>query len=234
MIKLYPASSRYTADHGWLRTSHSFSFADYYDPDNTHFGVLRVLNDDVVRPGAGFGMHPHRDMEIVSVVLQGQLLHRDSRGHEETITVGEIQRMSAGTGILHSEMNPSESEEVHFLQLWFFPERKGLEPSYERIAYPTDKMNNALLPVVSQRLRGHHIARIHQDVTLYLSNLEAGAKIAFSQEKGRRIFVFVIEGELLLNGEYGLERRDSARIIGVPDLTLSSDRGARFMLIDLP
>lgn len=234
MIKLYPASSRYTADHGWLRTSHSFSFADYYDPDNVHFGVLRVLNDDVVQPGAGFGLHPHRDMEIVSIVLQGQLLHRDSYGNEETISYGEIQRMTAGTGILHSEMNPSETEEVHFLQIWFYPERKGLPPSYERIAYPTEKMNNALLPVVSQRLEGHHIARIHQDVTLYLSNMEPGAQLAFSQEEGRRIFVFVIEGELLLNDEYGLERRDSARITDVPELKLSTDRGAQFLLMDLP
>lgn len=234
MIKLYPASSRYTADHGWLRTSHSFSFADYYDPDNVHFGVLRVLNDDVVQPGAGFGLHPHRDMEIVSIVLQGQLLHRDSYGNEETISYGEIQRMTAGTGILHSEMNPSETEEVHFLQIWFYPERKGLPPSYERIAYPAEKMNNALLPVVSQRLEGHHIARIHQDVTLYLSNMEPGAQLAFSQEEGRRIFVFVIEGELLLNDEYGLERRDSARITDVPELKLSTDRGAQFLLMDLP
>lgn len=234
MIQLFPAESRYTATHGWLKSSHSFSFADYYDPNNMSFGPLRVLNDDYVAPDNGFGAHPHRDMEIVSIVLSGQLKHEDSTGGSGIIQSGEIQRMTAGTGVVHSEFNPSATEEVNFLQLWFMPERKGLTPSYEQIAYDKEAMKNSLLPVVSNRLASEQIAKIHQDLTLYLSEVEAGQRVTFTQEEGRRIFLFVLEGEVTLNGESKLSRRDSARITELPTLSIESGSGASFMLIDLP
>lgn len=234
MIKVYPAESRFTADHGWLKTSHSFSFAEYYDPDNVSFGPLRVLNDDFVTPGHGFGAHPHRDMEIVSIVLQGQLKHEDSTGGSGILSVGEIQRMTAGTGVIHSEYNPSNTEEVNFLQLWFLPEKKGLPPSYEQKAYDLNAMKNQLLPVVSNRVKAEQVAFIHQDLTLYLAELEAGKTITFEQEENRKIFLFVIEGEVTLNGQEQLHRRDSARITEQSKLRIDGNADAKFMLIDLP
>ncbi|GAB2701099.1 pirin family protein [Paenibacillus thermoaerophilus] len=232
MINVYPASSRYTADHGWLRSSFSFSFAEYYDPDNVQFGPLRVFNDDIVQGRRGFGAHPHREMEIVSVVLRGRLKHEDSTGKTAVTSWGEVQRMSAGTGIVHSEVNPGD-EEVNFLQLWFTPAVRGLEPSYEATRYDTAKLRNALLPVVSHQ-SGEGVAHIHQDLTIYLSELDAGRELTFTQPEGRRIYVFVIEGELALNGEARLGRRDAARIEQTPELKIASPSGATFMLIDLP
>lgn len=234
MITVYPAKSRYTADHGWLKTSHSFSFAEYYDPNNMNFGPLRVLNDDFVSAGHGFGAHPHREMEIVSIVLKGYLKHTDSSGGTATTTFGGVQRMSAGTGVIHSEVNPSQEEEVNFLQLWFLPEEQGLTPSYEQTNFPTEKMKNALLPVVSKHASSKEVAHIHQDLTIYLSDVEKGKDITFSQEEGRRIFLFVLEGELVLNEDTSLTRRDSARITETATLKLAAKSDAQFMLIDLP
>jgi quercetin 2,3-dioxygenase len=234
MIQVYPAQSRYYADYGWLKTYHSFSFGDYYDPNNIHFGPLRVLNDDFVAPLRGFGAHPHQEMEIVSIVLKGYLKHEDSTGHTAMTTFGGVQRMSAGTGIIHSEMNPSPTEEVNFLQLWFLPEVRGLTPSYERTTFDVAKMKNALLPVVTKNPSSPGIAHIHQDATIYLSDLEAGRELTFTQQEGRRIFFFVIEGDVALNGETTLHKRDSARITETSTLRIASENGARFMLIDLP
>ena len=233
MIKIYPAESRFTADYGWLRTSHSFSFSEYYDPNNIHFGVLRVLNDDFVKPNRGFGTHPHRDMEIVSIVLKGQLKHEDSTGGSGVLRFGEIQRMTAGTGVFHSEYNPSASEEVNFLQLWFFPEELGLTPSYEHIAFSPEGLKNQLLPIVSKRLHAPNVAYIHQDLTIYLSRLEAGKSLTFQQEPERKIFLFVIEGGVQLNGEKKLKKRDSARIQEISKLKITAVSDAFFMLIDL-
>ncbi|MCL6632174.1 MAG: pirin family protein [Alicyclobacillus herbarius] len=233
MIKVYPAESRFAADHGWLKTYHSFSFANYYDPNNTRFGPMRVLNDDTVAPETGFGPHPHREMEIVSIVLKGQLQHQDSTGTTEVIKRGEIQRMSAGTGVVHSEMNPSATEEVNFLQLWFEPNERGLTPSYEQIAYDEAKMKNALLPIVSNRSLGENVAYIHQDMTMYLSELEAAKALTYRQEPNRRIFLFVIEGDLTLNQNIPLKKRDSARITDTTELNIQTDAGAHFLLIDL-
>ncbi|MCZ8520792.1 MULTISPECIES: pirin family protein [Paenibacillus] len=232
MISIYPASSRYSADHGWLQSNFSFSFGDYYDPDNTAFGPLRVFNDDTIQGNRGFGAHPHREMEIVSVVLEGRLKHEDSTGHAAVTAFGEVQRMSAGTGIIHSEMNPGD-EPVTLLQLWFSPDRQGVEPSYETSRYDTAALKNALLPVVSCR-SGEGIAHIHQDMTIYLSELEAGRELSFEQEEGRRIYAFVMEGGITLNGEHTLARRDAARITQTPSLHIRSEQGALWMLIDLP
>ncbi|HEU4965424.1 MAG TPA: pirin family protein [Bacilli bacterium] len=233
MIQLHPAESRFTANHGWLKTSFSFSFAEYYDPRNMNFGPLRVVNDDVVQPGEGFGMHPHKEMEIVSIVLKGQLQHEDSMGHKEVIRRGEVQRMTAGTGVVHSEVNPSDTDVVNLFQLWFLPDTPGLTPSYEQIAYDTEAMTNHLLPVVAKNPPSANVAKIHQDLTLYLSALEGGRSLTFEQPAGRRIYVMVFSGDLTLNGET-LKDRDAARITDVERLEIASDNGASFMLIDLP
>ncbi|OIK11494.1 pirin family protein [Bacillus sp. MUM 116] len=233
MFDIYKAEERYIADHGWLKSNFSFSFAEYYDPANMQFGPMRVLNDDIVQPLRGFGAHPHREMEIVSIVLKGQLKHEDSTGKSAVTTYGGIQRMSAGTGVIHSEVNPSANEAVNFLQLWFMPEEYGLTPSYERTEFDPAKMENALLPVVS-KINGENVAYIHQDLTIYLSDLEAEKELTFYQEAGRRIFFFMIEGKVTLNQQYKLEKRDSARITEKQELQIKASRNARFMLIDLP
>lgn len=249
MIQVYPAQSRYYVDRDWLKSYYSFSFADYHDPENVRFGPLRVFNDDIIAPGKGFGPHPHHDMEIVTVVLKGYLKHEDSTGQAAVTTFGEIQRMSAGSGIIHSEMNPSQTEEVQLLQIWFEPEQRGLPPSYEHTRYDLAQMKNRLLPVVSRQGDHPHIARINQDLTLYLSDLEPGQQLEFVQEPGRRIFLFVIEGSLrvvpgtsdgsgsMSNDKTGiveLARRDSVRITEESRLQLHTREGARLMLIDLP
>jgi redox-sensitive bicupin YhaK (pirin superfamily) len=234
MINVYPASSRFTADHGWLKSKFSYSFAEYYDPNNLQFGSMRVLNDDWVAQGKGFGAHPHKEMEIVSIVLSGQLQHQDNAGNQATTTFGGIQRMSAGTGIIHAELNPSQTEPVEFLQLWFMPEVRGVVPSYEQTFFDTDALNNALLPVVSKQSDNNNVASINQDLTIYLAKLETGKSISFNQPAGRKVFLFVLEGSLSVNKDTILDRRDSARITDQESLQLeATEQEALFMLIDL-
>lgn len=235
MINVYPANSRHVSDHGWLTSRFSFSFADYYDPNNTQFGVMRVLNDDTVQAGRGFGAHPHKEMEIVSIVLSGYLQHQDSTGRTATTTFGGIQRMSAGTGIIHSEMNASDREPVEFLQLWFHPETSGLAPSYEQTEFDQAAMKNTLLPVVAKNPGRDDVAHIHQDLTIYLSKLDPGKALRFEQREGRKQLIFVLEGELKLNGETSLGKRDSARIEGMSKIEFEAGlEQAFFMFIDLP
>ncbi|SDX32476.1 pirin-like bicupin family protein [Paenibacillus sp. CF384] len=234
MIAIYPAASRHSGDLGWLQFNFSFSFADYYDPDNLNFGPLRVFNEDYIQPSKGFGTHPHRDMEIVTVVMRGELAHEDNTGGKEVLRAGEVQRMTAGTGILHSEVNSSDTEVANLLQMWFLPEAKGLTPSYEQKAFDSAAMKNALLPIVSQRLQSETITSIHQDLTIYLSRLESGNSVSFEQDAARKIFLFVMEGEVTLNGEHQLSRSDSARITDLEELVIASKNGGQFMLIDLP
>ncbi|WLR51994.1 pirin family protein [Bacillus tianshenii] len=234
MITIYPAESRYTADHGWLKSRFSFSFAEYFDPNNMQFGPMRVLNDDIIQPMTGFGAHPHKEMEIVSIVLEGHLKHEDSTGQEETTTFGGVQRMTAGTGVVHSEVNPSKDEAGNFLQMWFLPEEKGLKPSYERTNFDVEKLKNNLLPVVQKGAQSNDVANIHQDLTIYLSDLEAQQELTFQQAEGRKIFFFVIEGSVTLNDDHHLKRRDSARMTDTTSLHISASEDARFMLIDLP
>jgi redox-sensitive bicupin YhaK (pirin superfamily) len=233
MIKIYKAEERFTADHGWLKSNFSFSFAEYYDPSNMQFGPMRVLNDDIVHPLRGFGAHPHREMEIVSIVLSGQLKHEDSTGQSAVTSFGGIQRMSAGKGVIHSEVNPSSSEAVNFLQLWFMPEKNGLTPSYERTEFEVDQMKNSLLPVVSKN-HNEKVAFINQNLTIYLADLDSEKELTFQQENGRRIFFFVIDGEVTLNQVHNLKGRDSARITETSSLKIKAATNSKFMLIDLP
>lgn len=233
MIRVYPSESRHTFDHGWLRGGHSFSFGDYHDPDNMAFGPMRVCNDDVIAPGRGFGAHPHSDMEIVSIVLSGELRHEDNLGNVATSSFGGIQRMSAGTGIIHSEHNASTDEEVHLLQLWFMPEERGSIPSYTTSKYDPSELDGALLQVVSQ-YGDDNVADIGQDITIYLSRLEEGDSIPFRQKEGRRVFLFVIEGGLIVNETTELGKRDSARVENTPKLDMVAVEDSFFMLIDLP
>jgi redox-sensitive bicupin YhaK (pirin superfamily) len=234
MLNIYPAASRYSFDRGWLRGSYSFSFADYDDPDNVKFGPLRVFNDDIITPGTGFGAHPHSDMEIVSIVLEGELRHEDNLGNVAVTTFGEVQRMSAGSGIVHTEHNPSEKEDTNLLQMWFMPQRKGLPPSYEATRFDPDKLINQLLPVVAQQ-GSDEVAAIGQDMTIYLSRLEAQQALSFTQDEGRKILVFIIDGQLTINEDTVLHTRDSARITDMANLKLSTaEQAAFFLLIDLP
>jgi redox-sensitive bicupin YhaK (pirin superfamily) len=233
MILVRKNNDRYNANHGWLNARHSFSFAEYYDPNNMMFGPLRVLNDDIVAPGRGFGMHPHKEMEIVTIILDGQLEHQDNAGHREIIEFGQVQRMSAGTGIYHSEINPSLEQSVNLLQLWFLPEVNGLKPSYESISFKKEQLINQLLPVVQKNSNKQDVATIQQDLTIYLSDLEEGQNLEFSQSVNRRTYLFVIEGEVTVN-EVTLERRDDARITEEEKLVIKANQKSRFMLIDLP
>ncbi|MCR8634891.1 pirin family protein [Paenibacillus radicis (ex Xue et al. 2023)] len=232
MIRIYPSTSRHSSDHGWLQSNFSFSFGDYYDPDNTEFGPLRVYNDDVIAGHRGFGAHPHREMEIVSIVLEGQLKHEDSTGHTAITGFGGVQRMSAGTGIIHSEVNPSD-EPVSLLQIWFTPDQRQLEPSYETSNYDPAKLTNNWLPIVSNQ-SGPGIAHIHQDMTIYMTKLEAGKSLSFQQKEGRRIYVHIIEGTVTLNEGNHLNRRDAARISDLSSLTVNSEQDSMLLLIDLP
>ncbi|MGX9134889.1 pirin family protein [Rummeliibacillus sp. JY-2-4R] len=233
MIQVNPSSKRFLATSDWQESHFSFSFGPYYDKENIQFGPLRVLNDDIIQPDKGFGIHPHRDAEIISIVLKGELKHKDNLGNVGTLQYGDIQRMTAGTGVLHSEFNPSLDEETHFLQLWILPNEKQLTPSYEDISFDSDKIRNNLLPIVSGNMY-ENVAMIHQDTTLYLSQLDTGKKLHFEQEKGRRTYLFVIEGEVLLNGDIILNRRDDARITDLDHLTIKATQDAFLLLIDLP
>lgn len=234
MITIQRAGERYSADHGWLKSNFSFSFADYYDPNNSQFSALRVLNDDWIAHSEGFGMHPHREMEIVTLVLNGQLEHKDSLGNRAVTTWGGVQRMSAGTGVFHSEYNSSEAEGLELLQMWFVPAVKGVEPSYETTEFDKNNLTDRLVPIASNIAVEGTVAHINQDMSIYLSDLSAGKALTFQQPAGRKIFLFVITGEVTLNDDEKLGRRDAAKLEEVSELTLVSQEGARIMLIDLP
>ncbi|MFF2481175.1 pirin family protein [Paenibacillus sp. NPDC058071] len=233
MIKRYPAGERRKVDLGWLKSALSFSFGEYFDPDNTGFGVMRVLNDDTVAPSRGFGAHPHSDMEIVTIPLSGRIKHEDSLGNIEVMTVGEIQRMSAGTGIIHAEYNDSDQVEGSFLQLWFMPKEKGLTPSYQMTRYDESQLVNRLHPVVTSD-GAEGTVKIHQDMTIYLTRLQKGKRVYHSQTVGRRAFAMVIEGQVTMNGVQ-LEARDTVRAEFEPDYIISAnEEGAFVLFIDLP
>lgn len=233
MIQLYPASTRYTVKNEWLESNLSFSFGEYYDTSNIRFGPLRVFNEDTVQAGRGFGIHPHREAEIVSIVLKGNLKHEDNLGNSGIIGYGNVQRISAGTGVLHSEFNASNDEEVRFLQLWFTPNEKKLTPSYEDISYDVEQLKNNLLPVISHTA-SEGVAEIRQDLTLYLSKLDGKESLNFKQEAGRRIYVFTIEGEISINEDTVLKSQDAVRITDIHEITIQGNQDSFFLLMDLP
>lgn len=232
MIQVFPAQTRNTTDLGWLKSRKSFSFGDYFDEENTSFGVMRVCNDDDIAAGRGFGPHPHSDMEIVSIVLSGAIKHEDSLGHVAITAANGVQRMSAGSGVIHAEYNASDTEPMSLFQLWFMPAKRGTEPSFENVTYQPEAMINTLLPVVTPD-GGEHIAKIHQDMSIYLSRLDAGKELVFSQGENRRIFLMLISGKCSAN-EAMLETKDSARMEAEQALMIRAMEDTHFMLIDLP
>lgn len=231
MIQVRKAQDRGHANHGWLDTYHTFSFASYRDPQHMGFRSLRVMNEDFVQPGQGFGTHPHNDMEIVTYVLEGALEHKDSMGNGEVLRPGEFQRMSAGTGITHSEFNPSGAEPVHLYQIWLFPERKGIEPSYEQKRFSTEERHNRLRLVASRNAEDGSLL-IHQDARIYLSNMEAGHTVNHQLPPGRHAWLQVLRGHVSLNGT-ALDRSDGAAVSEEATLTIQADDDAEIMLFDL-
>lgn len=232
MIEIRKASERGHANHGWLDTWHSFSFADYFDPEHMGFSVLRVINDDRIAPGAGFPTHSHHDMEIITYLLQGTLEHKDSMGNGSVIRPGEIQRMSAGSGIKHSEFNASESEEAHLLQIWIEPKERGLTPSYEQKALDVAGKNSALSLLASPDGQNGSVT-IHQDVRLYASLLREDEEINYSLPSGRRAYIHLARGKLKLNG-CELEAGDGAKIWEENINLLSTVAGSEALIFDLP
>lgn len=232
MIQVIPSQARHHQDFGWLDTRWHFSFDTYHDPENLNWGALRVFNDDVIRPGQGFGMHPHRDMEIVTYVLEGELEHEDSQGHRGVIHPGEVQVMSAGAGILHSERNPSQEKPLHLLQLWILPRRRGGKPRWEQRRFRREERRGKLLPVVSSGDLPGTLA-IDQDAQIYVSALPASEAVVHRSRAARKAYLFVISGDVEVNG-HRLVAGDQARIAGEPELEIWAGRDAELILLDLP
>ena len=230
MISIRRANERGHFDHGWLNTYHTFSFADYHDPAHMGFRSLRVLNDDRVAPGQGFGEHRHRDMEIVSYVLEGALAHKDSMGNSGVIRPGDVQKMSAGTGVQHSEFNGSRTEPVHFLQIWIVPEVRGIAPSYEQKTFPPDTRRGKLRLIGSRDGRDGSVT-IRQDVDAYASVLEKGQAASHVLASGRHAWLHVAEGELDVNGNR-LAEGDAVAVTSESRLDIAG-LGAEFLLFDL-
>jgi redox-sensitive bicupin YhaK (pirin superfamily) len=232
MNEIRRSQDRGFADHGWLRSFHTFSFADYYDPEHVQFGPLRVINEDRVAAGAGFGTHAHRDMEIVSYVLAGELAHKDSMGNGSTLRPGDVQRMSAGSGVRHSEFNPSPSAGVHFLQIWIQPDRQNIEPSYEEKRFAEEEKRGRLRLIVSPEGASGSL-KIHQDARIY-AGLFTGAESGELQvQAGRRIYLHVARGSITANG-VALDAGDALRVTAGSRLELNDGRDAEVLVFDLP
>ena len=233
-VVLYRSESRGVADHGWLHSRHTFSFANYYCPSRMNFGVLRVLNDDIVQPKMGFGTHPHDNMEIISIVLEGSLEHKDSMGNGSVIQKGEVQVMSAGSGVKHSEFNPSEDELVNFFQIWLFPNKKNVEPRYDQKMFEELDSNNKWKLMVSPDGTEKSMW-IHQDAWLSMGNFEEGQSVDYALKNPKNgVFLMVVEGEVDIN-DYTLNKRDAAGFTEVGDqLKINSNRKSKLLLIEVP
>jgi redox-sensitive bicupin YhaK (pirin superfamily) len=225
------ADARGAANFGWLDSRHSFSFGHYFDPDHMGFGPLRVINEDRVAPGGGFPTHPHRDMEIISYVLEGALAHKDSLGSGSVIMPGDVQRMSAGTGVRHSEYNASDTDPVHFLQIWIIPERDGIPPSYEQKRFESEEKRGRLRLIASRDARDGAIA-IHRDVDLYATLLAPGESVTHRPLSGRAAWVQLARGEIALNGE-SLFAGDGVAISEAAELRLDARNDAEALLFDM-
>jgi quercetin 2,3-dioxygenase len=231
MIKIIHANQRHFTDFGWLKTYWLFSFSDYFDPENIQFGALRVFNDDIVEPGTGFPTHPHREMEIITIVLSGAVTHADGMGNKAVIRAGDVQRMSAGTGITHSEFN-LEKEPVHFFQIWIFPDDPGLSPAYDQMSFPPGWWKNRLLPVASGQGLSD-VVSFHTDATVYRAGFDHNHTITFKTADSRRLFLYVFTGALAVNGK-NLRHNDQARIDMEETVTLTAVGDTEFVLIDVP
>ena len=230
---LHKADSRGRADHGWLLSRHTFSFASYYDPERMGFGLLRVINDDIVQPGMGFGRHPHENMEIISIPLAGALRHQDSMGNEDVIRAGEVQAMSAGSGITHSEFNASKEEEVHFLQIWVQPKKRNITPRYNQRSFDVAKRQNRWQIIVAPDESPGALG-INQDAWFSLANLDVGTNLAYQLKRhGNGIYVFVLDGAVTID-EQPLKRRDGLGINKVEKISITADSPAELLLIDVP
>ena len=231
MIRKRPAGERGHANHGWLEARHTFSFAAYHDPSHMGFRTLRVLNDDRVAPATGFGTHGHRDMEIITWVLDGELAHKDSMGNGSTLKPGVAQRMSAGTGVRHSEFNASETEGLRLLQIWILPEENGIEPGWEEIAFPVDTRQGRLRLIASPEPANGQL-KIHQDARVYVANLDGDDSVTHDLEPGRGAWVQVARGSLTINGER-FDEGDGAAIEDETRLVFDDGDGAEILVFDL-
>jgi len=231
VLDIIRSQDRGGADHGWLQARHTFSFAEYHNPERVHFGSLRVINEDRIAPAQGFDTHPHRDMEIVTYIISGAIEHKDSMGNGTIIRAGEVQRMTAGTGVMHSEFNHSQEDELHLLQVWIFPERKNLEPGYEQTLFSREAKLNQLKLIGSRDGREGSIT-IHQDVDLYASVLEMGQHVTLDDVTDRRVFVQVVSGNIDVNGSQ-LAAGDGAQIRDASAIDIVAIDEAELLLFNL-
>lgn len=230
---LHKADTRGYANHGWLEARHSFSFANYYNPDRTQFGVLRVLNDDLIAGGMGFGMHPHDNMEIISIPLEGDLAHKDNMGNVETIKFGDVQVMSAGTGIQHSEFNPNQDKRTNLLQIWVFPKTRNVTPRYQQITLNVKDRTNKLQQVLSPNAEDDGVW-IYQDAWFYMGNFEKNKKTNYSLKKeGNGLYIFVINGDIKV-GEQELNKRDGFGIWDFENIDIKATSNAEILLLEVP
>ncbi|KAA9346054.1 pirin family protein [Adhaeribacter soli] len=232
MVQLIKSAERHHASHGWLNSYFLFSFADYYDPMNMSFGPLRVFNDDYIAPRSGFPMHPHSEMEIVTIVLKGEITHKDSIGNEKVIKAGEVQRMTAGTGITHSEENKSD-EELHLYQLWFLPNRRGLQPSYEQKKMDFLDASNELVPLATGQKVLEDVIYMNSNSTIYYSNLNSDKEIDFKTFDIRKTLIYVTEGHMFVNG-MEVRSNDQLRLDKQDMIKMRAAKNTSFVLIDLP
>lgn len=230
---IHKADTRGHANHGWLDAHHTFSFAGYYDPNRVQFGVLRVLNDDIIAPGMGFGTHPHDNMEIITIPLEGDLAHKDSMGNTEVIKFGDVQVMSAGTGIQHSEFNPNHNQRTNLLQIWVFPKYRNVEPRYEQITLNVPDRHNQFQQILSPSADDAGVW-IHQDAWFHMSNMDAGTELEYTRKlAGNGLYIFVIKGSVEVDGQ-SLEQRDGLGIIDFEKVQFKATSEAEILLMEVP
>ena len=234
MIKIIKSSEHYRNQNDWLDTTHHFSFGEYHNPDKMNFGPLRVFNDDTIKPATGFDFHQHHDMEIVTYVIDGELEHKDNQGNNGVIYPGEVQRMTAGSGITHSENNHSTKKPLRLLQMWVFPNKKNLEPSWEQRKFTKEEALNKFLPIIVPENSGNEkILHIHQDASFYIATLTPGTEINYELNDHRKAYVFVIIGEVTLNHNH-METRDAAKVEEENRLLFKATKPTELLLVDLP
>ena len=234
VIKIIKSDKHYRSQNDWLDTTHHFSFGEYFNPDKMNFGPLRVFNDDTIKPATGFDFHQHHDMEIVTYVIEGELEHKDNQDNHGIIYPGEIQRMTAGSGIMHSEHNHSATNPLRLLQMWIFPNKKNLEPSWEQKKYTKEEMLNKFLPViVPENSENKNALHIHQDASFYIATLTPRTEINYELKNQRKAYVFVINGEVTLNHDV-IESRDAVKVEDENSLSVKATKPTELLLIDLP